>query len=386
MAVASHELRFLESVDNLKLRVKLRFGREPSTTLAREIVACLLQGRLFYEAAEASPLQIRPLQLFYGTIGFAKALIVASRCKSLSTLCRGHGVKDVSPEGCRIADLQVEITTSGTFQEFNNVVADWTRFCYFHEYRPCSVRTPAAMADKIGGLRLNLRELLSRIPTLDDHFHRTFAATACSAPIVIENDVTGKCRICIDDRAKFANREELKELVMRWRARFPFLQRWRIVETAHALGRSILYLQNTSSAAVDEFSVLALNQVGNDFLASHHTIEPQETFSFIESLPAMGGGYTGGACFPISPTQGYYLSEFSLHYLALFLLSSLVRYRPQSWMQAISGTSVANTPPDDRALSLIEHFLTVSSQAMREMILTMFNPQEDQYFAPEPAD
>ncbi len=106
MAVVSHELRFLESVDNLKSRVKLRFGREPSTTIAREIIACLLQGRLFYEAAEASPLEIRPLQLFYGTIGFAKALIVASRCKSLSTLCRGHGLKDVSGEGCRIADLR----------------------------------------------------------------------------------------------------------------------------------------------------------------------------------------------------------------------------------------------------------------------------------------
>jgi hypothetical protein len=384
MGVASHELRFLESVDNLKPRVKLRFGREPSTTIAREIIACLLQGRLFYEAAEASPLQIRPLQLFYGTIGFAKALIVASRCKSLSTLCRGHGVKDVSLEECRIADLQVEIMTSGTFQEFNNVVADWTRFCYFDESQPCSVRTPAARADKLRGLRLNVRELLSRIPGLDDHFRKTFAETACSAHILIENDITGKCRIRIDDRTKFSNREELKDVIMRWRARFPFLERWRIVETARAWGNSIFYLQNTSSTAVDEFSALALNQFGNDFLASDHTIEPQETFSFIDALPAMGGGYTGGSCFPISPIRGQYLSEFSLYYLVLFLLSSLVRYRPQTWMQAISGTSVANTPADDRALSLIEHFLTASSQVIRQMILTMFNPQEDQYFVLEP--
>jgi hypothetical protein len=40
-----HKCKFLESVDNLKPLVKVRFGREPSTTLAREIIACLLQGR-----------------------------------------------------------------------------------------------------------------------------------------------------------------------------------------------------------------------------------------------------------------------------------------------------------------------------------------------------
>ena len=77
-----HKCKFLESVDNLKPLVKARFGREPSTTLAREIIACLLQGRLFYEAAVSSPLEIRPLQQFYGMIGFSKALIVSSQLKS----------------------------------------------------------------------------------------------------------------------------------------------------------------------------------------------------------------------------------------------------------------------------------------------------------------
>jgi len=65
-----HKCRFLESSENLKPLVKKRFGREPSTSVAREIAACLQQGRLFYEAAAASPLEIRPLQLFlwYGRV------------------------------------------------------------------------------------------------------------------------------------------------------------------------------------------------------------------------------------------------------------------------------------------------------------------------------
>src|SRR6267378_5397405 len=46
--------KFLESRENLKPLVKMRFARETS--------ACLQQGRLFYEAAES----FRPLQQFYG--------------------------------------------------------------------------------------------------------------------------------------------------------------------------------------------------------------------------------------------------------------------------------------------------------------------------------
>lgn len=349
--------------------------------VARDIVACLSQGRLFYEAAETSPLEIRPLQLFYGTIGFAKALILASRCQPLSTLCARHGLRDVSAAGCRIADLRCAITNNGTFQEFNNVVAEWTRFCYFDVSRPCSVRTPAAMSDKISGLSLSLRDLLSRIPGLSGHFHKTFGERACSAEVQFENDVTGKCRIRIDDPEKFSNREELKAIVMRGRARFPFLERWRLVEAGHAWGNAIFYLENTFSAEFDEFDALALNQFGQDFVASPQTIRSEESFSFIDSLPSMGGGYPGGVCCPITPLQGRYLSEFSLQYLALFLLSSLVRYRPQTWMHALSRTSTTETPADDRALSLIEYFLETSSRAIPAMIVTMLNPQQDQYFA-----
>jgi hypothetical protein len=81
-----HRCKFLESCENLKPLIKRRFGREPNTSIAREIIACLQQGRLFYEAAERSPLEIAPLQLFYGMVGFSKALIIASGLRPLATL------------------------------------------------------------------------------------------------------------------------------------------------------------------------------------------------------------------------------------------------------------------------------------------------------------
>ena len=66
-----HKCRFLESSENLKPLVQRRFDSEPSTSIAREIAVCLQQGRLFYEAAASSPSEIRPLQMFYGMVGFS---------------------------------------------------------------------------------------------------------------------------------------------------------------------------------------------------------------------------------------------------------------------------------------------------------------------------
>ena len=62
------KMAFLESVTNLKPLIKENLGREPSTHVAREVASCLQQGRLFFEAARSAPLEIRPLQLFYGMV------------------------------------------------------------------------------------------------------------------------------------------------------------------------------------------------------------------------------------------------------------------------------------------------------------------------------
>lgn len=107
--------KFLESGENLRPLVKMRFGREPSSSIAREISACLQQGRLFYEAAASSSLEIRPLQQFYGMVGFARALVVAQNLQSLSTLKPSQGIRDVSEGDSRIADLRVHVDRAGSF-------------------------------------------------------------------------------------------------------------------------------------------------------------------------------------------------------------------------------------------------------------------------------
>lgn len=175
LSVGKADCKFLESGENLKPLVSQRFGREPSSTITREIVACLQQGRLFYEAAASSPLEIRPLQQFYGMVGFSKAMIVASQLRSLSTLRPAHGLKDVSEGNSRIADLRLRVEDAGTFQEFNDVVAPLTRLCYVdNATRWRAIPLPTAGSDQLRGEELSLRDILSRIPGLESLYQMTF--------------------------------------------------------------------------------------------------------------------------------------------------------------------------------------------------------------------
>ena len=85
-----NKLKFLESTTNLKAVIKQSTGRSPSTEIARDIAACLQQGRIFFEIASAAPLQVQPLQLYYGVVGFAKAIILARNVQSIATVAQSQ--------------------------------------------------------------------------------------------------------------------------------------------------------------------------------------------------------------------------------------------------------------------------------------------------------
>jgi hypothetical protein len=347
-----HKCRFLESSENLKPLVRERFGREPSTSVAREIAACLQQGRLFYEAAAKSPLEIRPLQLFYGMVGFSKALVVARHNRSLSTLTRKHGLKDISADNSRITELRIRIGNAGTFQEFNNVVAEFSRLHYIDSYsKPRTVLLPAAASENLCEIELGLREILSRIPRLESLYKMTFGEEAQTAYIGLSpayRDDTSFL-VSVSDFELFTDRESLKRIVTRWRTKFPFLKNWRFTSAQHAYNRSDLTFRNVSNAHIDEFSGTELEDRDGSFEASAQSINQQAPFSLETGLDPLAEG----GIYAISPVMNNHISEFSFHYLGLFLLSSLVRYRPQTWMHAISRSVLEQMPADDQALTLM---------------------------------
>lgn len=77
----------------------------------------------------------------------------------------------------------------------------------------------------------------------------------------------------------------------------------------------------------------------------------------------------------MQPINNVNLSEYALQFLGAFLLSSLVRYRPQIWQNAISRSVTAQSPADDGSLSLIEYCLDDVLSGFPEMVVRVMDYQ-----------
>jgi hypothetical protein len=367
-------LEFLESIGNLKPLVRARIGRTPSTAVAREISTCLQQGRLFYKAASESPIEIRPLQMYYGMVGFAKALILARRLQRLATLPQTHGLRDVSESGCRLSDLRVRIDSTGTFQAFNDAAAKLTRICHFNgSASPAAIYVSSAESSELVGITLSLKEILSRIPGLSDLYRQTFGEDPQCEALSL-HDTGQRCELRIDDHELFKDVDHLKNIVEKWRSRFPFLKQWRLHEASHAWGYSVIIFENFPPSELHEF-------ISNGSAGSESYRPPKPTaveFDFLRSMPPLAGGWTGGL-HAIAAFRGIYFSEFSLHCLGLYLLSSLVRYRPDTWVGALSRRAVNGGSADDEVLALVQAFLNVNSSEIPRFINVALNPNEDKF-------
>jgi hypothetical protein len=342
-------------------------------------------GRLFYEAAQESPLEIRPLQLFYGMLGFSKALVLARRVVSMSTLPQTHGVSDISEANCRIADLKVHIGNRGVFQEANDVFKELNRLCYFGESsKPASILLPSSSSMELAGISLSLRQILGRIPGLESLFFETFGEVANTASLDLNYPHSeNRWELRIWDSNLCGNRDSLLNMIEGWRLRYPWLRKWSMVSAQHAWGKSLITFVNRNNLGTDELEDPYLVGAGDQYEVQGHPAVngPGPGFEIAQGVSPFAGGYPGtGSSYAISPiTETIYPSEFSMHFLALFLLSSLVRYRPHIWSHAISRTSVSEAPADDAALALIERYLHINMEAIPAFVVTVLNPNEDQF-------
>ncbi|MBS0641458.1 MAG: hypothetical protein JSS43_16435 [Proteobacteria bacterium] len=93
-----------------------------------------------------------------------------------------------------------------------------------------------------------------------------------------------------------------------------------------------------------------------------------------EILPPLSGGYVESALMcAMQPINGVQLNEYALQFLGGFLLSSLVRYRPQIWQHAISRSITEQSPADDRSLPLIEKFLNRTLSDYPNMVVRVID-------------
>jgi len=145
----------------------------------------------------------------------------------------------------------------------------------------------------------------------------------------------------------------MKGIVKKWRSRFPVLELWRVAGAWHLSGKSLIAFANVA-VPQNELDESALSEDGSGFQASDNPEYNEKCPRLpIEDLTKPGGAFTSSSHL-VAPLNGAYLSEYSMHYLGMFLLSSLVRYRPQTWVHAISRSATAENPADDQALALLE--------------------------------
>jgi hypothetical protein len=337
---------------------------------------CIQQGRLFFEAAEVAPIQIKPLQIYYGIVAFAKAVVVAKRGESLSTLTRGHGLKDVTPAGSGIEELTLQFENGGTFQEFNDAIAPLGRIWYFENSMPRWFGKPFDLSGDLSRKRISIKDVLSRVPGLSVKYKQTFGSSAASTLVMLHSDsmYTGRHTLRIDDPDPYADGSGLIATIRKWRTAYPFLDQWRFVEATHAWGAGILVFDNAAKDGDDLADLIEGNNSG--FTTKHALMKGSTAFGPIpDILPPLSGGYISSHVYSMQPFEGVTLPEYSLQFLGSFVLSSLVRYRPQIWQNAISRSVTAAEPADDRSLSLIEAFLDDVLHSFPMMVVRVIDYQ-----------
>jgi hypothetical protein len=167
-----------------------------------------------------------------------------------------HGLTDISAGNSRIEELKLKIERSGTFQEFNDVVAPLTRLGLVDVVNKSrSMHFPSATSESLRDMELSLRDILGRIPRLESLYSQTFGEDALADTVSLEaGSQEADFRIRVDDQELFTGRESLKQMVQRWRERFPFLRIWRLNSAQYSWGNSMIYFRKVHNLNIDEFS------------------------------------------------------------------------------------------------------------------------------------
>ncbi|WP_080435416.1 YaaC family protein [Burkholderia ubonensis] len=352
------EIQYLESTENLKKNILANQRWTPTSGQAEAIAACLRQGRLFFEAAKRAPLEIRPLELYYGTSAYAKALVLATdRNRRIDNLQQAHGVSDKSSHNARLEQLSIVINERGTFQEFNDSIR--TLNCI----RPIAVdgshpefTFPTADSASVAGLKLSLKDIFGRLPGLEALYRATFDERENIDYVQINGPEEG-FGWCVSVRStpwngSFGNFVTSLEDA---RSRMPFLRRWSFQEASALSGGSLMF-RNAKPLANEldpnEIQTHTWGFTGQHPAFSRYFRDIESSLGNLIAASRMtGGGYY------MQPINGQYIAFQSLQFLALHLLSSLVRYRPAIWMHALSRSASNGRVADDAMLALIEAFM-----------------------------
>lgn len=261
------------------------------------------------------------------------------------------------------------------------LISEWPKYCEKKITSKENVPLENELLKYVENFDFSIVKDISVVELLDIHrdtpyFHHRFGGGLPSRPSpenppedIAENEAIYIQKL-LDAYAEFLNKEScdinelnnhgtlqqsLVKLVTYLRKNYPFLETWMLSEAQRCWGNSILVFSNVDFDRANEFKkdLLAESEDGK-FSA------PPRKFKIVQFdtlLPPLAGGITGLQQNYIKPINGHFVSEHSILYLASFLLSSLVRYRPEIWVHSINGRRTNERGNDDRCMAMIEKFL-----------------------------
>jgi|WetSurMetagenome_2_1015567.scaffolds.fasta_scaffold244876_2 hypothetical protein len=374
-----YESRFLESVDNLRRIIKQSVGQELKPKVARDATVCLQHGRLYFEAAERAPLEIKPLVIFYGILNYSMGLVIARELRKFETLPENHSLKDVSPHYSRLEKLKVKCEGKGTFQLFNDSICLLDCVEYKKSNRYEYITTPTAESYLLENKEFTLKDILARIHNLSYLYNATFCeeAKTCFCDISYESGQWGVAKLRIEGKDVFIDSESRKCIIGKLKSRYPFLEKWCLINAYSDLDHSVFEFNNfdcNSCAVISDKGgegESGLYNVGSSITMGLRS-KQYKCVNFWDIIKPTWKDEANRTYF-IEPIGGIYISELSLYYLGMFLLSSLVRYRPQIWMRSLSHIVNNDSSSDDAAIALIEKFLDDTLHVFPSAIVRAMN-------------
>jgi hypothetical protein len=375
------EIKFLESTDNLREIISSASGRTLSQERANQISVCLEQGRLYFEAAQNLAWEIKPLLVYYGLVGFAKAIILSRQWRKLEDLPQSHGLKDVSPSGL-INEMKLKVDLNGTFHHLNDSCAELEKLVLYDEKGDkFKIAHPTCKSEHLSGKQISLKEVFARIPSLRELYRQTFQQESGVVPCTQFQrrlDSTGTVQFEVDC-LPFTDLSSLEERVAQLRARFRFLNDWRVMGASRGSVISFANLKRnlefqTLGQGPREFRHGWVINLQDPSLSNTESNFPLDEIT-AHSQPVRGNLTSRHfeSMYLIEPLDNLHISEVSLYFMGMFLLSCLVRYRPHNWANAIARRAFHPNRADDRALVLIESFVDQALEFIPGAVVVAIN-------------
>lgn len=267
---------------------------------AKLIKYYITQAREYYFSAREASVLTKPTLLYYGASCLVKALIISKRCYQDDST--GHGIKVHKSNADDLMGFRIK-PVKGTFLELYQVLENKN-------------------TKLIKSIDFNLEDLFSFIPELIDDFENIFNKKSLAIKVDRIRDEDGE--YLFYDGNYFVDVSILNDFFNN----IPNFDKYYLPLLVSSKG--IVCFKRPQS---DEDIVLR-NIMGEEFLVS--------------SLP--------------SGEKSIYLSQITVHFLILYLLSMLSRYYVNLWLSEKSSE-------ETRYFYIIEKFLDISERKFPNMIL-----------------